>query len=624
MRHGPTPILPIPAVLVGVLCWTQHRRNSGGTALVKREVSLTSKGTILPVLDYLTLRAAVEGSHVALRCRTELQPAGGPGDKVFPSTYGVPNGARTKYATEEYRENGETRIRVLLDSVASGANRHEVALQEALDAGEVSFPNPFVDFTIDPELGDLGRLSALQAPHRLADAIFRDSLLDGTLFRLSDLGRRVTESSPNNATALFLANPVAELMGMWDSTGPKGGLGSKFQRAFVSEIVGLNAQIGVKVGSRIDPLQIERTSAFVYESRDPQQGWTLNPTEARTEKGKPVGVGSKGELGRPSAVNHGNVAPPIDTQSGGVTIDKAVQTTVISLAALRKLRFPTAADGSILPDAARREAELAARPPWRPWSRGHRLPARARLRPSLALPAVPTHPAVLELVPRDGSAPLTFDVDVARRCPRACGGLRGRREAGLAWPTESDSACPCPQAHRARQAQPRPVALTARGRGRRRGIGMLAIEVEFLTGRYRRHPSRRSGRQPNGRRTRRASSQRWPPNGRWRRPPDPAEEGPLCGRSRSSRRLTHGGPAQPRAVVTHYVPVNDPTVIGAALWNRVTQVEAAHSRLAEADLQAKDPGHRGATRTPPGPRCHRIGDRFGTRLQSPARCRTIE
>lgn len=407
----------------------------------------TPKGTIVAVLDYPTLRAAVEGSHVAVRCRTELQPAGGPGDKVFPSTYGVPNGARTKYATEEYRENGETMIRVLLDSVASGANRHEVALQEALDAGEISFPNPFVDFTIDPELADLGRLSALQAPHRLADAIFRDSLLNGTLFRLSDLGRRITESSPNNATALFLTNPVAELMGMWDSTGPKGGLGSKFQRAFVSEIVGLNAQIGVKVGSRIDPLQIERTSAFLYKSVDPQQGWTLNPAEALiNEKGKPTGVGSKGELGRPSAVNHGNIAPSIDAQSGGVTIEKAVQTTVISLAALRKLRFPTAADGSILSDEARRMAELEARTALAAIGvvaiayqrdRDYDLRSRCLL--------VPTHPAVLELVPRDGSAPLIFDIDAPAAARVLAEASAAIARAGLAWPTEPVRLVPAPK-----------------------------------------------------------------------------------------------------------------------------------------------------------------------------------
>lgn len=66
----------------------------------------------------------------------------------------------------------------------------------------------------------------LEAPHRLADAIFRDSLLDGTLFRLSDVGRAITDATPRNATDLFRHSPTALLFGMRDSTGPKGELGS--------------------------------------------------------------------------------------------------------------------------------------------------------------------------------------------------------------------------------------------------------------------------------------------------------------------------------------------------------------------------------------------------------------
>ena len=83
------------------------------------------------------------------------------------------------------------------------------------------------DFTVDDETSDLGRLTVLEAPHRIADAIFRDSLLNGTLFRLSDVGRAITDAHPRNVTALFRYSPTALLLGMWDSTGPKGGLGSK-------------------------------------------------------------------------------------------------------------------------------------------------------------------------------------------------------------------------------------------------------------------------------------------------------------------------------------------------------------------------------------------------------------
>lgn len=44
------------------------------------------------------LRQAVAGTAAAFRCRRTLQPAGGPGDKVFPPTY-----AGAVYAVEERR-----------------------------------------------------------------------------------------------------------------------------------------------------------------------------------------------------------------------------------------------------------------------------------------------------------------------------------------------------------------------------------------------------------------------------------------------------------------------------------------------------------------------------------------
>mgnify|MGYP001264747939 CR=1 FL=1 len=41
------------------------------------------------------LERAVSGRAAAIRCRRTLEPAGGPGDKVFPPTY-----AGAKYALE--------------------------------------------------------------------------------------------------------------------------------------------------------------------------------------------------------------------------------------------------------------------------------------------------------------------------------------------------------------------------------------------------------------------------------------------------------------------------------------------------------------------------------------------
>ena len=141
-------------------------------------------------LTYERLRAAVAGDAVALRSRMALQPAGGEGDKVFPPSYDVDGRADHKYAVEERQVGGSDTVSttVLLDSVASQANRAELALLDGWESGELVFPVPYVDFSEDGGATDYDRLTVLEAPHRLADAIFRDSLLDGTLFRLSNVG----------------------------------------------------------------------------------------------------------------------------------------------------------------------------------------------------------------------------------------------------------------------------------------------------------------------------------------------------------------------------------------------------------------------------------------------------
>ena len=311
-------------------------------------------------LTYDQLLSAVSGRAAGLRTLTKLQPAGGPGTKVFPPTY---EGAA--YATEHRRlpSHDDPVPCVLLDSVQSQANRMEEALQHAYDRGELGdagLPLVEVDFgpfypgedqdesmrLIDP----VGRISSLQAPHRIADAILRDSVSadDGrTPFRQTAEGQRLAQANVGNATPLFELCPTALLFGLWDSTGPKGGLGAKFERAIVSEIVGVGAEYGVKTSSRIDPLGIQLAAGPVYVAKDPSGiGWTADPEQAKKKGGKPIEIGKKG--GKPSEVNHGNVTPSISERdrntgeylAGGVTIDHAEHSIVISLTALRRLRFP--------------------------------------------------------------------------------------------------------------------------------------------------------------------------------------------------------------------------------------------------------------------------------------------
>ena len=303
------------------------------------------------------LENAVAGGAVAIRAVTQLEPAGGPSDKIFPPTYTQDGHATTKYATEERLVGGSKIMTVLLDSVASQANRLEEALLEGWRRQELSFPVVEVDFTGIEGLEDLGAVTSLDAPHRIADAILRDSLLDGVPFRHTPIGTAFTESRPTHSTGMFQYCPTALVFGVWDSTGPKGGLGAKFQRCLVSEIVGMDAVLGVKTASRLDPLGIQKHAGTIYEPADPAEGWTLDESEARKKKGAAV----KLKKGTPAEINHSNIPPSLDHEAGGVTISHAVQTSVLSLAGLRKLRFVQDSAGEQFSSADQRSAERAAR-----------------------------------------------------------------------------------------------------------------------------------------------------------------------------------------------------------------------------------------------------------------------
>lgn len=310
------------------------------------------------------LKSAITGTGAAFRCVTEYQPAGGSGDKVFPPTY-----EGGKYAVEKRMIDGELVPCVILDSVQSQANRMELALLEARRAKRIELPLVTVRFE-DPSLRKPFVVTSLDAPHRVADAILRDSLLNGVKFRRSELGQILDNADARNATGLFGLNPTALVFGIWDSTGPRGGLGAKFQRALVSEMVGFEAMEGCKSSSRIDPLSIQKAAGPVFRSVD-GDGWTIDPNLALERNGKKVlwAKTKKGEdvlwdptkdqeEGKPSKLNHGNITPSlVDANTrqplpGGFTISRALQTTVLSITALRRLRFPLngAADSDIAID----------------------------------------------------------------------------------------------------------------------------------------------------------------------------------------------------------------------------------------------------------------------------------
>jgi len=376
-------------------------------------------------LSFERLRDAVRGNFAAIRSVSTLMPAGGSGDKVFPPTY---EGGR--YATETRRVGGQEVATVLLDSVQSQANRMELALLAAYKRGEVALPLLSVDFS--KEFPDIGEITALEAPHRIADAIFRDSLLDGKSFRESGPGERFVGGRVSNATPLLELCPTALIFGVWDSTGAQGGLGAKFERAIVSEIVGHQSAAGVRTSSRIDPLAIQKVE--IYKAGNPTDRWTLDEATAEKEKsGKPKTL-------VPSDVNHGNVLPTINEIGGGVTISHAVQTTVLSLIALRRLCFPLGGYASEpeIDFAARTllaSLALAAITNFR--DEGYDLRSRCLL--------VPNNPPVYEIVPSDGSMPIPFSLSAHQAAEIFEQAASDVRKCGLPWTTSKIVLQPTPK-----------------------------------------------------------------------------------------------------------------------------------------------------------------------------------
>ncbi len=376
----------------------------------------------MDILNLEHIKEALVGNAAAFRCITKYQPAGGPGDKVFPPTY-----EGGSYATETRYINSKEANCVLLDSVQSQANRMELALLEEWESGRAPLPVITVDFT-GADLPNPFRVTSLEAPHRIADALLRDSELDGVIFRQSETGKRLDTLDSRNATALFELCPTALVFGMWDSTGPRGGLGVKFQRSLVSEIVGFHAQQGKRTSSRLDPAQISSKAGPLYMTQD--NNWTLDPDEAVKERGNPVRYNrnrsGKGTPGNPSKANHGNVTPTI--ADGGFTISKALQTTVLSLPALRRLRFPID-EGYRDPqvDLAARTAlaALALFAAALVRERGADLRSRCLL--------YPTAPAVWELLARPGEEPSKFDFPGKHALAVYQQAVDEARDAGLPW-----------------------------------------------------------------------------------------------------------------------------------------------------------------------------------------------
>jgi CRISPR-associated protein Csb1 len=266
------------------------------------------------------------------------------GNVVYPPTFAPEESApRGSPAGHNWRPDGT----VVLDTPQSQANRIEDAILWAMHAGALDYPD--IRLAIPGE----GTVSVLELSHRAYDATLFHALdAKGTAFRHTLIGKALITAHPANATPVFEHAPIQLLVGAWDSHGGRGVLAAKFQRILTGEIVGLDAKPIQRTATKMDPLDIRRDAATVYHHRDGNIGWTLDPAQARLDEGgRPV-------VCKPAETGLGNTPSTTDR---GALISGARHDLVISVTAIRRLRFPDPATGELDParDRAGQDAVLA-------------------------------------------------------------------------------------------------------------------------------------------------------------------------------------------------------------------------------------------------------------------------
>jgi len=295
------------------------------------------------MLSLRDLQSAVSRHSVARRVR-RLQPAFGRGDKIFPPTYAAAGekGADKPIAQHCFErrfveERGEL-VCCLLDSVQSQANRIEECLADAVTDGAIQIPYAEVDFSGHGL--EIVRITTLEAPHRIYDALLRDSLLDGMSFLDSPVGRRVVDATSANATAMLEISPTTLLLGGWHSQGLTGGMGAKFQRCMQSEVIAVNVPVDITEPSGPGGLPEMQTAARRTSSRRDPALITTNATVWKSSRGWSTSQEEAGEGAievNPSEINHGNIVPTI--VPAGITMEYGEQRGGVSFSALRRLQF---------------------------------------------------------------------------------------------------------------------------------------------------------------------------------------------------------------------------------------------------------------------------------------------
>ncbi len=250
---------------------------------------------------------------IGICIKATLNPVNGSGH-IYPSTYAnSKSGEPSNHNFTGYNKNTGEFLLVEVDSVGSFANRIEAELYKLEMLPDITTNVNGIE------------LSAMELPHRIYDAILRDSDLDGTPWRKSDIGQELLSSDIKDATTLYKYAPSVILFGGWDSHGGDVVHGVKLARSVACEIWAGPGTIGNHNTQRIDPLSIPKTSEK-YHLIDGALSLAKDNKDKDAKDAK-----------KPSELGHGDVP---SSSSKGVFVEQINFNGHISITRLNRYQFP--------------------------------------------------------------------------------------------------------------------------------------------------------------------------------------------------------------------------------------------------------------------------------------------
>lgn len=380
-------------------------------------------------LDLLT-EACRPGGPSVIVSSTELGPAGGPHASVAPAKFVTPGAnSHATYAYEQRFVDGDPAWVVIIDSKQSQLNRAEAALHQAmLDGVDPLTRVPHVEVRYERN-GVVERHTDFTLPHRVYDGHVRAGTVGGQPATDTVAYRAARDASPVNARALLEFSPITLAYGGWDAT--RKSRQGRWRSALVGEIVGVLADQALALGSqpkrggaRVDPvaMQVQLPRGSMIAIADAQRGELSAKLYEKIKKAAKAADEKSAGPTSASALGLGGIPPTLE-QLAGVACTRMLRTHVLSLAALRQIRFGGSPDG----DAACR-ALLAALA----------LNGLARSNAELYLRAncdlVEDGPTTMTIDRRGGAADALVPLDIAAGDQLLSAAIAAAEvEAGIAW-----------------------------------------------------------------------------------------------------------------------------------------------------------------------------------------------